>query len=326
VQRTRTDDLSIVHDDICDVTFALSAANASFTLVKAAPKEFVATAQAFERSGDHQRAKDLLLRLLNPERQNEHVKCVDELCRLINQDCDHHDAPILDKMLESLRRVCGLLTPPIVIHPRKFRYGDSIKYTDLGHENAEIEFKYDRHRARKEICAVDRLVATTENDAQPRLVITVSAGPETENFDLALQWVEKLPEGFRIEELTKLINMLPKKETTEDESRGQDTYLEIFHRLWPDYFDFKQVNTFGRHDELRLLREWFENAVSSRELFRVKKADVGTPLNPPEWTKGEHWKPADGGDHGVVSCMKRPYLEQYRTRRPREVAIFYVDE
>ena len=326
VRRTMTSDFSITHDTVHDVTFALSAGKASLTVVKATPRVFRDAAQAFERSSVWREARKSLLCLLNPERQSEHVECVEALCRLINQDVDHQDAFSRNQILESLRRVCGTLTPPIIIHPGKFRYGDSIKYTELGHENAEIEFKYDRHRGRKEICAVDRLVATTENDAQPRIRITVSAGPETENFDLTLQWVKKLPEGFRIEELTKLINMLPEKETTEDESRGQDTYLEIFHHLWPDYFVLEQVNTFGRHDELRLLREWFENAVTSRELFRVKKADVGTPLNPPEWTKGEHWKPADGGDHGVVSCMKRPYLEQYRTRRPREVAIFYVDE
>jgi hypothetical protein len=325
VQRRPTDDFSIENDAISDVTFALSAAKASLTVVKAAPREFRNAVQAFERLSDPRKARELLLCLLNPERQSEHVKCVETLCRLINHDCDHQDTAVLDNMLESLRLVCRTLTPPLVIHPKKFRYGDSIKYTDLGHGNTEIEFKYDRRRERKEISAVDRLVPTTENDAQPNVRITVSAGPETENFDLALQWVQKLPDEFGIDELAKRINMLPEKETTEDASRGHDTYLEIFHLLWPHNFSADQVNTFGRHDELRLLRAWFETAVSSRELFRVKKADVGTPLNPPEWTKGEHWRPAGGGDHGRVSCMMRPYLEQYRTRRPREVAIFYVE-
>lgn len=321
-----SENLSDTRDVIANVRYGFARSKAAFDLIKAVPAEYRSAASAFDNCGDSAEARSLLQQLVPLESSQTTTTSVDILQRLadiILKAAGRDGNALHEQMLAAIRSLGRRFSPPLTIHPEQFRFGQKLYPRDMQGSSLKYQYEYNP-RERSAILGVEKLVVTGVGSPAPTIMISVSAGPPTENFEAALIAAKRLPPKIHSEQLQRLLQSLPEKETTQ-ESKGYDIYLEIYRLIWPEHLSVEEVQQHEQDPSLTAVRDWFSNAVAQRALFRVTTARSGDYIRG-SWRKGETYIPANENHRAtVVKCMLRPLLQEVNNTNV-EMAQFYVHE
>lgn len=321
-----SENLSDTRDVIANVRYGFARSQAAFDLIKAVPEEYRSAAAAFDNFGDSVEARSLLKQLVALQTSETTTTSVDILQRLadiILKAAGKDGNAVHEQMLAAIRSLGRRFSPALTIHPEQFRFGQKLYTWDLQGSNTKPQYEYSQ-RERGVILGVEKLVVTSAGSPSPLSAISVSAGSATENFEAALTAIKRLPPKIHSEQLQRLLQSLPEKETTQ-ESKGYDIYLEIYRLIWPDDLSVEEVQQHEQDPSLTVVRNWFSSAVAQRALFRVTPARSGDYLRG-SWRKGETYIPVNENHRAtVVKCMLRPLLQEVNNTTV-EMAQFYVHE
>lgn len=320
-----SENLSDTRDVIANVRYGFARNQAAFDLIKAVPEEYRSAAAAFDNCGDSVEARSLLKQLVALQTSETTTTSVDFLQRLadiILMAAGKDGNAVHEQMLAAIRSLGRRFSPALTIHPEQFRFGQKLYPWDLQGSSLKYQYEYNP-REHGVILGVEKLVVTGVGSPAPTIMISVSAGPPTENFEATLTATQRLPPKIHSEQLQRLLQSLPEKETTQ-ESKGYDIYLEIYRLIWPDDLTVEEVQQHEQDPSLTAVRDWFSSAVAQRALFRVTSARSGDYLG--SWRKGETYIPVNENHRAkFVKCMLRPLLQEVNNTNV-EMAQFYVHE